>query len=94
MVEFGAFYISLNYLKNPPENVDLAKGDATVMAVISGGALLITYLWSCIDAVIVANKINIDNGYVLKAEPTFNYNNLASMDKPGFTTGLSFSLSF
>lgn len=67
---------------------------AATFTLISGLAFFVTYLWSAIDAVTTANKLNIANGYTIKAQPTISYNSLTPMGKGCITPGLSISLTF
>ncbi|MGX8713110.1 MAG: hypothetical protein ACSW8I_05420 [bacterium] len=67
---------------------------AVVGAVMSGLAFLVTYIWSTVDAVTTANKLNIANGYVIKASPTLSMNSIPLTGGNTFTAGLSLSLSF
>ena len=73
---------------------EVTNESAVTVAILSGVAFIVTYLWSSIDAVTTANKLNIANGYVLKAQPTLSYNTLSPTGKNGLTAGMSVSLTF
>ena len=102
LVEASIFTLSVNNLtgmetvwENGAEvEREVTNGLAVAGAVMSGVAFLVTYIWSAADAVTTANKLNIANGYVLKASPTLSMNNTAPIGKNTLTAGLSLSLSF
>lgn len=73
---------------------EVTNESAVTGAVLTGIAFFATYLWSSIDAVTTANKLNIANGYVLKAQPMLSYTPLLPMGKSDLTAGLSVSLTF
>ena len=63
-------------------------------AFLSGVAFFVTYLWSSIDAVTTANKLNIEHGYLLSVSPTLSCNTLSLKGTNALSAGLSLSLSF
>lgn len=73
---------------------EVTSESAVTFAILSGIALSITYIWSSIDAVITANKLNIANGYVIKASPTVSYNAPVPAGRGSIMAGMSLSLSF
>ena len=73
---------------------EVTNESAMSVAILSGVAFIVKYLWSSIDAVTTANKLNISNGYVVTARPTLSYNSYAPTGRNNLTAGLSVSLSF
>ncbi len=72
---------------------EVTNKGAVAGAVITGIAFAATYLWATIDAVSTANKLNITNGYVITASPTFSFYS-APVGESNLMAGISFNLSF
>lgn len=101
LIESAVFTLSFNnltmmetYTENGIEKErEVTNELAVVGAIGSGIAFFATFLWSSIDAVTTANKLNFYNGYVVRFTPTLSYaSNINSGG--GFAAGLNLTLSF
>lgn len=102
LIESAIFALSCNNLTKMEEYTvngvekerEVTNELAVVGAIGSSIAFFATFLWSSIDAVITANKLNIYNGYVVSFSPTFSYVPTATLGSSGFVSGLNLTLSF
>lgn len=98
-VVFGLSYTNLTTTETYKQNGVKKEREVTNViavgsAVISGVALIATYLWSSIDAVKTANRLNIINGYTVRLSPTFAYIPPTASVSNGLSAGLNLTLSF
>ena len=102
IVESVVFSLSYNnltkmetYIENGIEKEHEVTNELAVVGTIGSGiAYIATFLWSSIDAVTTANKLNIYNGYVVRFSPTFGYIPTTTSEGSGFAAGLNMTLSF
>lgn len=102
LIESALFTLSVNnlttmetcYTETGEKKCEVTNELAVVGAIGAGIAFFATFLWSSIDAVTTANKLNIANGYVVRFTPTFSHIPTAIPGSSGLAAGLNFTLSF